>query len=202
MAYQQWQQLQLTGHPMTPEANAALSKAKLQLMSSPEAVFFSVVMLSLQHIWDETQPTAYTNGRLCGYNPSFFMRCTPRERVGLILHETLHVALLHICRALSFDSPMKFNMAADYVINLIIIDAGFELPPGALIDEQYRDMSVEEVYALLPDDPAGPDMMWDLRPATPEEVREFLNVWMISREKPYFELKSGAILFMEEKETE
>ena len=71
------------------EADKAMSKAKITLMASDETVFYVTVMLSLEHIWDDTMPTAYTDGRVCGYNPEFFMNyCNADERVGLVLHET------------------------------------------------------------------------------------------------------------------
>lgn len=131
------------------KANKALENTKIAMMVSSNAVFFSAVMLAMKHVWDADHPTAYTNGKVIGYNPSFFMETTDAQKVGLMLHETLHVAFMHVCRGSNFD-PKRYNIAADYVINLIITDAGFELPDGALYDKQYKDMSTEEVYALLP----------------------------------------------------
>ena len=161
-------------------ANKALEKTRITLMGSDNAVFFCSVMLSMVHIWDNKQPTAYTDGRVIGYNIMFFMGLTPKQRVGLVLHETLHVAFCHVLRAMGLD-PLLYNYAADYVINLIIIAAGFELPPGALYDRKYEGMNVEQVYALLPKDMPQPDgFMDDIRdpgddPGEIEKLREELD---------------------------
>lgn len=146
------------------EANKALEKSKIMLMQSKNAVFFCHVMLSLKHIWDATQPTAYTDGRVIGYNPEFFLLQSTAERIGLMLHETLHVALFHVCRTGDFD-PLIFNMAADYVINLMIIEAGFKLPKGGLYDKKYAGMSTEEVYVLLKKENVQPpkEFMLDIK---------------------------------------
>jgi predicted metal-dependent peptidase len=131
------------------DCDKAMSKAKIELMGSDDCTFFIHCVLTLIHIWDDTMPTAWTDGVHVGYNRAFFMTCSEEERVGLILHETLHVVFMHMLRLMGFD-PKKWNRACDYVINLIIISRGFKLPKGGLYDTQYRDMFAEQVYALLP----------------------------------------------------
>lgn len=134
-----------------PEATRrAMDKAKIALMAAPDTTFFTTVLFSLMHIWDWKIPTACTNGRWIRFNPDFFMKCSQEEQIGLMLHEAMHVIWLHMVRLGDRDA-VKWNVATDYVINLMIIDRGFKLPAGALIDEQYRDLSAEEVYDLLPE---------------------------------------------------
>lgn len=147
---------------MRPEEDRALMKAKLDLMDDPAATFFSVLILSLKHLWDETIATAMTDGRVIIYNPKMFMELSAPERIGVMLHEALHPALLHFERLGTRDRH-KANRAMDYVINIIIKDAGFQLPDWVLYDEQYRGMTWEEVYELLPDDDPDfdPDMDFD-----------------------------------------
>ncbi len=137
----------------------ALSLAKIDLMGAPDVTFYIHCILSLSHQWDDTLPTAATDGETIWYNRSFFMGLPRDERVGLILHETLHVIFLHMLRAMGFDFK-KYNMAADYVINLIVVELGFKLPACGLYDIQYKGMHTEEVYALLQDDPSfQPDLI-------------------------------------------
>jgi predicted metal-dependent peptidase len=135
----------------SPEANKALSKAKIHLMSSPDATFFSVICCNLLHVWDTKLPTAATDGIRILYNEKFFLDCEPAQRVGLILHEILHVVFSHMLRVGS-RNHQKFNRAADYAINIIIDKAGFKLPEGALLDYQYDGMSAEQIYDLLDDE--------------------------------------------------
>jgi predicted metal-dependent peptidase len=132
-------------------ANKALDKAKIKLLDSPDSTFFVTVCFSLKHIWDESLPTAATNGTQIRYNPNFFLSLSEDERVFLLLHETLHVVFMHITRLKERD-PRKWNYAGDYVINHLLISRGYRMPEGGLHDPKYKNMSTEQVYDLLEDD--------------------------------------------------
>ena len=149
---------------------SALNKAKIALMSRPDSAFFTTVCFSLKHIWDDTIPTACTNGLEIRFNPEFFMNLNPEERVFLLLHETLHVAFQHMAR-LKDHKPGKWNIAADHAINLLLIARGFKMPRMGIADDQYRDMSTEQIYNALPDDLEMSSESMDLQmpPMEPEE---------------------------------
>lgn len=150
-----------------PEAAEQRSIALVQLMGNPAAMFYAAVCLSLKQIWSDTNKTAWTNGTTIGIWPEFWLKCTSAQQIGLLLHETLHVAFFHMFRGHSFD-PFLFNMACDYVINLIIIEAGFELPPGALIDYKYKGWSCEQVARDLVQQGAKQPEDYDLDIMPPE----------------------------------
>jgi len=97
--------------------------------------------------------TAATDGRDIFFNKKFLESLTSSEQNALMLHEVLHMALLHVQRRQSRD-PYIWNIAADIVVNdLIQRNTSFKLPKGAIIDNAYRDKSVEYIYeALLKDD--------------------------------------------------
>lgn len=128
----------------------AFDKAKVRLMGKEDAVFFTTICFSLKHRWDNTVPTACTNGLEVRYNPDFFMSLSIEEQVFLLLHESMHVAYLHMER-LQDRKPRKWNVAADHVINLQLIERGFQMPKGGLADGKYKGMGTEEVYKLLDD---------------------------------------------------
>lgn len=130
----------------------ALSKAKILLMTKPNSVFFVTLCFSLRHKFSEEIPTACTDGKEILFNPGFFMELTAEERVFLLLHETLHCAYLHMLRRSERD-PKRWNIAADHVINLQLIERGYKMPHGGYADPQFKGLGVEEVYDLLPDDP-------------------------------------------------
>lgn len=136
----------------TPEAEKALSRAKVHLMSAKNTTFFSTLCCMLNHVWDNTIPTACTNGVEIRYNPQFYVSNDTMTRVAILLHEILHVACEHMLR-LGDRKPGKANRAMDYAINLMIKDSGFEVPSSWLCDEQYRGMSWEAIYELLDDEP-------------------------------------------------
>lgn len=135
--------------PITPELQLAFDQAKLTLMSKPDATFFITVYFSLKHHWDDSIPTACTNGTSIRFSPQFFLSLHPEERVFLMLHEALHCAYLHMDR-LHDRNPARWNVAADHVINLQLIARGYRMPPMGLADPQYKDLNTEAVYAMLP----------------------------------------------------
>jgi len=154
------------------EAKKALDKAKVALMGSKDSAFFTTVCFSLKHVWDDSIPTACTNGTEIRFSPKFFLELDRDERVFLLLHESMHVAFLHMNR-LNERKPQKWNMAADYVINHMLIERGFKMPKGGLHDPQYAGMSTEQVYDLIPDDEAS-EFEMDLEP-NPGDQKDFEN---------------------------
>lgn len=140
------------------EWDVALSKAKIQLMSKADSVFFSSLCFSMKHVFSERIPTACAGGKTITYNPKFFMGLTAPERVFLMIHETMHIAYLHAERgkAMALEKN-KANIAADHVINLQLIERGFTMPQGGYADRQYTGMSMEAIYKLLPDDNKKPN---------------------------------------------
>lgn len=124
-----------------------ISAAILQLrLRSP---FFSALALFARIIPSQEQRTAATDGRDIYINPDFWRGLTSAERLGLLAHEVLHAALLHVPRRGQRD-PLLWNVAADIVVNgTIIAEPGFTLPKGHLRNQQLEHLSVEEVYHKL-----------------------------------------------------
>ena len=132
------------------ECQAALTKARFALLTRPSSAFYSSLAMGLPFSFCPDTDTAYTTGKKVVLGVDFFMRLTPEQRIFLILHEVLHVAYLHVDPKRFRDRNRKvWNVAADYVINLQLSLAGFDMPPQGLIDHKYMDMSTEEVYDKL-----------------------------------------------------
>ncbi|MCU0493593.1 MAG: VWA-like domain-containing protein [Chloroflexaceae bacterium] len=93
-------------------------------------------------------PTAATDGRDVFINPEFYGKLTPAEQEGLLLHEVLHAALLHVDRRGGRDAKL-WNVAADIVVNGIVAKEGYQLPEGGLRDQHLEHLSTEEVYDLV-----------------------------------------------------
>ena len=131
--------------------NEALEKAKIDLMLQPDCAFFVSLCFSRKHVFDESIPTAATNGKVIKYNPDFFLALPPDVRLTTLIHETMHGAYLHIERVQDDMCHSKANIAMDYVINLQLRDRGFTVPNSWYVDDKFRDMSWEQIYVLLPD---------------------------------------------------
>lgn len=137
-----------TSNTSPEELNKLLSKARISLMLKQDFIFFATVLLSMKFVWDDTHRTAWTNGLKIGFNRNFFLSLTPDERIFVLVHECCHVAYMHTLRLGTRDRK-EFNIAADHVINLMLIARGFTMPAIGLADKQYRDLSTEQVYDIL-----------------------------------------------------
>lgn len=153
----------LMNQEITPEIQKAYDKAKIGLMAKPDTTFFTTIVFSLKLIWDRCIPTAATDGSSIRMNPDFFMSLLPDERIFLIVHEAMHVALLHMLR-LADREHRKWNKACDHYINLMLIERGFKMPQNGLADSKYKGLSSDEIYALLPDPPPDDSFTLDLEP--------------------------------------
>lgn len=109
---------------------------------------FSHLIHRLAPIESVTIPTSATDGTNIFWNRKFFEAISFEEGCGVLLHEVLHNAFLHLWRREKRD-PQLWNIATDYAINLVV-NQTFSLPPGTLLDEKYKNMSAEEIYDLLP----------------------------------------------------
>jgi len=110
--------------------------------------FIAVPLLRLRLIPDPGQPTAATDGRAIYFNEDFVSNLTFEETIFLLAHEVLHVALGHHLRRGGRDLK-AWNAAADFVINLLLQDAGFPLITGALYNPLYAGWSTEQVYRAI-----------------------------------------------------
>jgi len=124
-----------------------VTSTMLQLrMRSP---FFATLALFARIQMTETVPTAATDGRDIYINQHFWAELMSAMRLGLMAHEVLHAALLHVPRR-GTREPLLWNVAADIVVNgIILAQEGFELPAGHLRDKELEHLSVEEIYHLL-----------------------------------------------------
>lgn len=141
----------------------SLRKVKIKLMAKDP--FLATLALDLPTRFTEEVPTAATNGVELIVNPSFWSNLSDAQKVGVFAHEVLHVAYMHSFRRKTRD-PILWNIAGDYVINLVLQDENYQLPEGCLYDTQYRNMSTEEVYEQLlknnppiHSDPLGNDVL-------------------------------------------
>lgn len=142
---------------MTPQHDQAMSDCKFEAMDSKgDGAFITSLLCNMDIVWNEKIPTACTNGLTVEFNPTWFMSLPELTRATILLHELWHVGHLHLMRGEGLE-PERWNMAADYIINLQLEDEGRSFAGASpLLDQQWRGFTSEEVYdALPPDPPAG-----------------------------------------------
>lgn len=144
---------------LTP-IESKITKARLQMLR--QEPFFGSLAIRLQLV-DATDwlPTAATDGRHYYYNRHFFEGMSLDEITFVTAHEVMHCVYEHMARVGTRDSKLH-NIAADYVINLELQELrigsipteytnekGEKSPMNCCIDEKYRGMSSDQVYAEL-----------------------------------------------------
>lgn len=130
------------------EASKRIVQTTVQMAIGGEIFFGS---LALRYEWqaDKACPTMATDGRRFYYNPDFVLSINQEELKAVIIHEIMHVALMHPLRIKGHDHR-KANIAMDFAINILIRDCGYKLPSMALLDNRYAGMAWEQIYKLLP----------------------------------------------------
>jgi len=112
--------------------------------------FFGSLVLRLTPVEKPGMGTMGVDGKSLYYDPKFVDSLDISELKGVCCHEVLHCATGHQFRRGDREHK-KFNIAADYALNPLIISAGFKLPSTALLNDAYKDMCAEEIYNLLPE---------------------------------------------------
>jgi predicted metal-dependent peptidase len=132
--------------PLPSVADRRVTNARAALVL--DQPFFGVLALQLRLQNDPTCATAWTDGRSLGYNPTFIDTLDDAALHGLIAHEVMHCAAGHPWRRAGRDHA-QFNQAADYAINGLLVDAGFTLPAGALLNPDYTGHCAEYIFDRL-----------------------------------------------------
>lgn len=131
----------------TPEFTKALSSMTCT------NVFFTALLYNMKiEARDDLPAAAATDGVHLYYHPERYAKeFSKAEQVFVIVHELLHVILMHPMRR-GIRDPQRWNIACDYVDNLLCKEYGFSVPKSALLDAKYKGMTAEQVYDLLPED--------------------------------------------------
>ena len=129
-----------------------ISASMLRLRS--RSPFFATLALAARFTERADIPTAATDGLDVFYNAEFVESLTPPHLDGVLLHEVLHAALDHVGRRTARDAHL-WNVAADVVVNGILIANDFDLPDGHVRMAKLEGLSVEEVFTVLRRDAEG-----------------------------------------------
>ena len=110
--------------------------------------FFGTLLFRLGAQARSSIATMATDGVSLYFNPLFVETLSAAEIAGTLAHEVMHPALQHHTRR-GGRNPRRWNMACDYAINPMLVDARLTLPKDVLLDNRFRGMSAERIYNLL-----------------------------------------------------
>ena len=131
-----------------------------------EDPFYGVLALRLRMVEDTSIPTACISHTTLYYNPRFIETLDQIETKTLVAHELLHILHDHINRRCG-RHPGKWNAAADYVVNDVLVNTetpdangrmgkSFKLPKGGLYNPMFTGMTADHIYTLIPDSDGDP----------------------------------------------
>lgn len=147
---------------LTPERK--LKKVVIDLMRDPLFADMSgIFMLGTKSI-DDNCPTAATNGRDEVYGRAFVESLDLKELAFVVVHESYHKMLRQLTTWVKLfkEDPRLANMAADYVVNLAIVNRDpngtiVKMPqkdgkPMGLLDRRFAGMHTKQVFDILKDE--------------------------------------------------
>jgi len=137
---------------MTAEERITRSRVRL-LLGKP---FFGQLATRMRIIEAPDMPTAATDGRHFFFNRDFVTRLSDPELDFLVGHEVLHMVFDHMAARGDRDH-MLYNMAADFNINMTLVEQGIGTVIGEdklnggkpCLDWKYRGMNSYEIYDEL-----------------------------------------------------
>lgn len=125
-----------------------LTKARMAIMRVPERVPYAICLLGMEWKKLPNGQTMATDGKFLYYSEDFVQSITMTELIAVLVHEALHVLLHHQFRLRGRDKQVA-NMAADYVVNLMLAEEQLILPQGCLMDRRFKGLNMEQVYDYL-----------------------------------------------------
>ena len=78
--------------------------------------FYGDILMNILIAEDPSAKTSCTNGRVILYNADYLKKHSEGERNYILMHEVMHILLLHCARAVTKDQAL-FNAAADVLVN-------------------------------------------------------------------------------------
>ena len=133
------------------EVETKILKARIALSLRQPFLASAIMRLPIRNAtsfaWCKTMAT---DGYHIFFNATWAVKLSQSELRGVLAHEVLHVIFQHSSRRSSRE-PLRWNIAADHAINLILLEQGFVLPKGGFSNRAFKGKSAEEIYTLLPE---------------------------------------------------
>ncbi|MBS3935682.1 MAG: hypothetical protein KGZ43_05870 [Sulfuritalea sp.] len=140
------------------EVENKLAAARTRLILDQPFLGALVLRLPLKAVtWCRTTAT---DARALYYNPRWVDGLSNAQTQFALAHEALHCALGHFARR-GQRVRRKWDLACDFAVNPILVDAGLTPPGEALVLDVYRGMAAEEIYPCIDDSNDDSEMMDD-----------------------------------------
>lgn len=111
-------------------------------------VFFAALIFNTPIIETDECPRAATDMKSIFINPAFMNTLDIPLIIFVLLHELMHMVLVHGFREGSREHKL-WNIACDHEINLTLKLSGVVIWSGAHCDPRFSGMSAEQIYDIL-----------------------------------------------------
>lgn len=125
-----------------------LAAARTRLILDKPFLGALVLRLPMEESDPEWCPTTATDARKFYYNPAYIDALKLDEAQFMLAHEALHCALSHFARR-QHRKKHRWDLACDFAINPLLVDDGLKPPPEAIVLDQFKGMTAEEIYPLI-----------------------------------------------------
>ena len=98
--------------------------------------------------------TAATDAKKIYFNYEYIEQLHSSETQFVLAKQALHCALSHFSRR-GHRIKHRWDLACEYAVNPLLIEEGFDAPPGTLVEDSFTGMSAEEIYRCLQDKEDG-----------------------------------------------
>lgn len=127
-----------------------IQKVKLSTLNKKQSAFIASMLYNLniepanidkvQLVCDDTDNTIFLN-------EDWFNSYETQHQASILVHEILHYTLQHDLRMGRRD-PELYQKACDQVVNNLLLDMGYELPPqeSQFTKTKYHNIALESVY--------------------------------------------------------
>ena len=129
---------------ITHETPTSLRIQKARTSLILDHPFFGSLLFRLKGRECRSIQTMATDGVSLFYNPDFVETLNAATLAGTLAHEVMHPALHHHVRRSGRD-PKRWNVACDFAINPLLVDAGLSLPEGVLTGSDSKSISLMEL---------------------------------------------------------
>ena len=127
-----------------------LAAARTRLILDKPFLGALVLRLPMVAAKDNWCPSTATDAKTFYYNPKYIDSLSMNQTQFMLAHEALHCALSHFVRR-QHRIKHRWDLACDYAINPLLTEDGLTPPPEAVVFDEYKGMTAEEIYPLLDD---------------------------------------------------
>ena len=134
--------------PTPTEIHNLVEQDKFELLM--RMPFFGRIICSaeLVVVSDPQVPLACTDYRRIFISADTYPSMPEEKRLAVLAHEVLHIALRHAFRIGNRDKN-RFEKAADIEVTFVLTES-LPDPYGIKVKEEWRDLTAEQIYELLP----------------------------------------------------